>query len=352
MAGSARIAASPRRVVADQVAHLDALRGERGVAQRQAADRADVVLELAGDRALDRPVARVVHPRGHLVEHRAVGGGEELAASARRHSRAPRRPAPASARASATCACDRGRGRHGRAGEDAALVDVLGRVPEAHVAVARRAPGSPRTRPRTAPALRRPARCCGRSSASASRADGDPPLALAVVAVAAGLEDAGRADRARSRAARSSRRYRPARRARGGRRGLRRSASRFSRSCAVSSARGCGSERHVAERRQRRDRHVLELVGDHAQSRGEAGQRLRRRATAAQVKRGADFGGDAVALRARRRGSDSRAAPRPSPASGRAGRRRGCRWCSPGRDHRRSGRPFGDARRSARRGRP
>ena len=35
--------------IADQIAHLDALGGEIGRAQRQAADRADMVLELAGD---------------------------------------------------------------------------------------------------------------------------------------------------------------------------------------------------------------------------------------------------------------------------------------------------------------
>ena len=36
-------------------------------AERQAEDGAQVILELAGDRALDGPVAGVMHPRRHLV---------------------------------------------------------------------------------------------------------------------------------------------------------------------------------------------------------------------------------------------------------------------------------------------
>src|SRR4249920_3584186 len=36
-------------------------------AEREAADRPEVVLELARGRALDRPVPRVVHARRHLV---------------------------------------------------------------------------------------------------------------------------------------------------------------------------------------------------------------------------------------------------------------------------------------------
>ena len=47
--------------------------------ERQAADRAHQLLELAGGAGVDRPVARIVRPRRHLVgEHAAVLGDEHL----------------------------------------------------------------------------------------------------------------------------------------------------------------------------------------------------------------------------------------------------------------------------------
>ena len=52
----------------------------RGRAERQPEHRPDVVLELARLGALDRPVARVVHPRGELVREHARIGLEELEA--------------------------------------------------------------------------------------------------------------------------------------------------------------------------------------------------------------------------------------------------------------------------------
>ncbi len=58
-------------VVADEIVHRRAAADEVGRAGRQAADRADVLLELRGDRALDRPVAAVVDARRDLVDDRA-----------------------------------------------------------------------------------------------------------------------------------------------------------------------------------------------------------------------------------------------------------------------------------------
>src|SRR5688572_9086139 len=65
-------------VPANQVAHLYAWHDEPGRAERQAANGPDMVLELRGERALDRPVAAIVDPRRHLVEHGAVLGREEF----------------------------------------------------------------------------------------------------------------------------------------------------------------------------------------------------------------------------------------------------------------------------------
>ena len=88
-------------VVAEQVFHRHRRPSQRRRSQRQAADGADVVLELRGRGALDRPVPRIVNARRHLVEHRAIRRGEELAREARRHARAARPPRRASATASA-----------------------------------------------------------------------------------------------------------------------------------------------------------------------------------------------------------------------------------------------------------
>src|SRR3546814_1997276 len=51
----------------------------RGAAERQAGDGADVIFELARDRALDRPVAAVVDARRHFVEDGSLVGGEKFA---------------------------------------------------------------------------------------------------------------------------------------------------------------------------------------------------------------------------------------------------------------------------------
>ena len=66
-------------VMADQILHRHGGRGQAGVAQRQPANRADMVLELRAHRALDRPMPGIVHARGHFVEHRPLGPGKEFA---------------------------------------------------------------------------------------------------------------------------------------------------------------------------------------------------------------------------------------------------------------------------------
>src|SRR3546814_9831364 len=68
-----------RDVGADQIAHRDGQSAGRGAAERQAGDGADVIFELARDRALDRPVAAVVDARRHFVEDGSLVGGEKFA---------------------------------------------------------------------------------------------------------------------------------------------------------------------------------------------------------------------------------------------------------------------------------
>ena len=65
-------------LVADEIVHRRAASDERGRAGRQAADGADVLFELRGDRALDRPVAAVVDARRKLVDDRPVRRREEF----------------------------------------------------------------------------------------------------------------------------------------------------------------------------------------------------------------------------------------------------------------------------------
>src|SRR3954468_5845906 len=65
-------------VAADEVLHHRVAAGEAGDARRQAANGADVLLELRGDRALDGPVAAVVDAGRDLVDDGAVGAGEEF----------------------------------------------------------------------------------------------------------------------------------------------------------------------------------------------------------------------------------------------------------------------------------
>ena len=49
-----------------------------GTAQRQAEDRADMVLELAGLRAFDGPVPRIVDTRRHFVGNELPASHKEL----------------------------------------------------------------------------------------------------------------------------------------------------------------------------------------------------------------------------------------------------------------------------------
>src|SRR6476619_1113278 len=65
-------------VVAYEIVHHGALADELGRPRRKIADRADMLLELRGDGALDRPVAAVVHAGRDLVDDRPVAAGEKL----------------------------------------------------------------------------------------------------------------------------------------------------------------------------------------------------------------------------------------------------------------------------------
>src|SRR4051812_13760174 len=56
-------------VAADEIVHRRAAADEVGRAGRKVADGADVLLELRGDSALDRPVAAIVHARRDFVHH-------------------------------------------------------------------------------------------------------------------------------------------------------------------------------------------------------------------------------------------------------------------------------------------
>ncbi len=110
-------------VVADQVFHFRAVADDVGAAERQAADGADVVFELRGYRAFDRPVAAVVHARGHFVEDGAVGADEEFqrqdADMVERGGHPSRQR-----RGFGPLRGDFRRGGDGRGGQDAARVDV------------------------------------------------------------------------------------------------------------------------------------------------------------------------------------------------------------------------------------
>ena len=66
-----------RRHLPDGVEH-DTRSARRRVTQRQAQHRADVILELATDRAIDSPVTRVVNARRDLVCQQAPVGHKEL----------------------------------------------------------------------------------------------------------------------------------------------------------------------------------------------------------------------------------------------------------------------------------
>ena len=183
------------RLLPDQVVHLHRGGGKRGRAERQAADRADVVLELRGDRALDRPVAAVVDTGCHLVEHRAVRAAEELH---RDHPDIVQRLGDAAHQRARFLGLvgDDPCGRHDRLRENAVAVDVGGGIPEQYLPIFA-AHGEDREfllegdepfQDRRHAADRRPgaAQILGRE---------DARLALAVIAEAARLQDGGGADR-------------------------------------------------------------------------------------------------------------------------------------------------------------
>ena len=256
--------------VADHVAHFHPVRGEARIAQRQAADRADVVFELAGDRALDRPVARIVDPRGHLVEHRAGTGREEFK---RRHPDIVQRFGHlAGQRARLGHLAQHQRpGRHGRAGQDPAFVDILGAVPEHRGAILPAGQdhaefGAEADQPFIDQRLARKGDPLGLVVI------GDPPLALAVIAFAAGLEDSGRSDpdqrlvQILARVDRQPRRTAPA--------------ELFDEFLLVDPVLrhfqrpGIGVQRRGSQRPQRRNRHILELIGHHRAVGGEGSHRL------------------------------------------------------------------------------
>ena len=168
-----------RRHAADQVdRHGRCPRG--GEAEREAEDRAQMVLELARLRPVDRPVTGVVHARRELVGEQPAARPRTTRGPARRRSRARRAAAAASASASA---CRRARGRRPRDTED------------------RRRGGRSRRAARTASRRRRSAReisdssrSNGTSSSASSSGpsgsvDPDDPLALAVVPEPPRLDD-------------------------------------------------------------------------------------------------------------------------------------------------------------------
>ena len=80
------------RLPADHVDHRDVL-PDADAAERKSTDRAQVVLELARLRALDRPVPGVVHARRHLVaEQRRRSRGTARSRARRRSRVVPRSP--------------------------------------------------------------------------------------------------------------------------------------------------------------------------------------------------------------------------------------------------------------------
>ena len=142
--GSARIAASRGPRCRSGCALATVPRGERGVAEREAGRLRARGLELAGERALDRPVPRIVDPRGLLVEHRAGILAKNLGTAPRR-SRAHWRPLlPAPGPQEPARAPD-----PTRAGSRVARMPPRGRFrrcPRTRPRHRRRGTGSPRTR--------------------------------------------------------------------------------------------------------------------------------------------------------------------------------------------------------------
>src|SRR5690349_16388053 len=65
-------------LAANEIFHDGVTAGEAGDSGRQSADRADMLLELRGDRALDGPMPAIVNARRDLVDDRPIGRGEIL----------------------------------------------------------------------------------------------------------------------------------------------------------------------------------------------------------------------------------------------------------------------------------
>ena len=148
------------------------------------------------ERALDRPVAAIVDARRHLVEHRPVRGARRTPGSARRHSRARRRPARRAPRPRRPGAGDPGRPARS-SGAGCRLRARCAARPRRRVS-----PSAPRQSriENSASKATKPSRIDGAppiaaQAASASRRCLDPRLALAVIAEAPRLEDRRRADR-------------------------------------------------------------------------------------------------------------------------------------------------------------
>src|SRR5205085_7784861 len=100
----------------------------------QIADRADMLLELRGDRALDRPVAAVVNPRRNLVDERTVDVREELDRQNADMVQGLRDPQRSVARL-CHLNCDGSGRRRARPPQNAIAMLVLSRVPKRITAV-------------------------------------------------------------------------------------------------------------------------------------------------------------------------------------------------------------------------
>ena len=179
----------------------------RGVAERQVGEHARLLLELRRDAGVDRVVAAVVRARRDLVdEQRAVARDEHLDAQhAAVVERRPRRAVAISRASSRSAAVDAR--RHDRHVEDAVAMAVLGDRPGRRPRRGRCARRSPRPRRRASTQLLEHARLAAASRRTRPRTSSrvrDAHLALAVVAEARALDDAGQQRGGRRRAQSSS----------------------------------------------------------------------------------------------------------------------------------------------------
>ena len=285
-----------------------------------------------------RPVAGIVRPRRHLVDQqRAVAVHEHLDAPAARRGRAPRRcaarcasacggDAPAHAAPArwwssrmwlpwrfSTGAIDRHRAVHAARDDDRDLAARRGRRPRGS-----QPPAHARPRPRPA-----------------SVSGVEQHLALAVIAEArrSSAPPAGRARRTR-RVQRLAATRTAQIRATSARRSRCRKA--FSAQPVLADAQHLRAPGRAGT--QRRQGVRASPPGTFSNSKVTTSTAAAKRGERRRVVIGGDGGrrGDlhrrACPPPARRHGSGSRAAPRPAPSCGRAGRRRGCRWCCPAAD--------------------